>query len=146
MKVKIKMGTILIKEGELLPESLHFESERYSNGWRLFKNLDGYGLGIKIREAGWTFFTTAGEARATTAGFDLEKTTRRAVKNVIAGMKSDRSNCLEITQVIAARFLGLHYVTVTARQRHIQESLSLIRSKQNAKWDGIRLSGAPIKE
>lgn len=145
MKVKIKMGTILIKEGELLPESLHFESERYSNGWRLFKNLGGYGLGLRIREAGWTFFTSTGEARATTVGFDLEKTTRRTVKKVIAGMKSDRPNCLEITQVIAARFLGLRYVTVTAHQRHIQESLSLIRAKQDAEWDGIRSSGASIK-
>jgi hypothetical protein len=50
----IKRGTILIKEGTLLPEVLRFESELCAPGWRLVKNLDGYGLGRKIHEAGWT--------------------------------------------------------------------------------------------
>lgn len=103
MADKIKTGTILIEEGALLPESLRFESEAYSKGWRLVKNLDGYGLDQKIREVGWTFFYMAGEANATVVGSDLEKTTRRAVKKVIASMKSDRFNCLEIGQATVRR-------------------------------------------
>ena len=59
MTDKIKMGTILIEGGALLPDSLRFESEPYSKGWRLLKNLDGYGLDRKIRQAGWTFFYMA---------------------------------------------------------------------------------------
>ncbi len=47
MAEKINTGTILIKDDALLPESLRFESEPYSKGWRLVKNLDGYGLDRK---------------------------------------------------------------------------------------------------
>jgi hypothetical protein len=50
----IKMGTILIKKGTLLPEILRFESEPCAPSRRLVENLDGYGLGRKIHEAGWT--------------------------------------------------------------------------------------------
>ena len=57
MPDKIKGGTILIQEGALLPESLRFESEPYSKGWKLVENLDSLGLDRKIREAGWTFST-----------------------------------------------------------------------------------------
>lgn len=142
MAEKIKTGSILIKEGALLPESLRFESEPYSRGWRLVKNLDGYGLDRKIREAGWTFFYMAGEVNATDVGFDLEKTTRRAVKKVIAYMKSDRLNCLEIAQVTVKRFLGLPYVTISAHPRHIQESIVLFEGKRLAEWDRAQLAPA----
>ncbi len=142
MADKIKTGAILIKEGALLPESLRFESEPYSKGWRLVKDLDGYGLDRKIREAGWTFFYMAGEVDATAVGSDLEKTTRKAVKKVIAHMKSDRLNCLEIAQVAAKRFLGLPYVTVSAHPRHIQESIVLFHAKRLAEWDRAKLAAA----
>ncbi len=142
MADKIKTGTILIEEGALLPESLRFESEPYSKGWRLVKNLDAYGLDRKIREAGWTFFYMAGEVHASVVGSDLEKTTRRAVKKVIAYMKSDRLNCLEIAQVAVKRFLGLSYVTVSAHPRHIQESIVLFHGKHIAEWDRAKLAAA----
>ncbi len=142
MGEKIKTGTILIKEDALLPESLRFESEPYSNGWRLVKNLDGYGLDRKIREAGWTFFYMAGEVNATAVGFDLEKTTRKAVKKVIANMKSDRLNCLQIAQAAVERFLGLSYVTVSAHPRHVQESMVLFPSKRLAEWTRGKLAPA----
>jgi len=140
MAEKIKTGTILIKEGALLPESMRFESEPYSNGWRLVKNLDGYGLGREAREAGWTFFYMAGEVDATAVGSDLEETTRRAVKKVIACMKSAGFNCLEIAQVAAKRFLGLPYLTVSAHPRHIQESIVLFDSKRLTEWDRAKLA------
>ncbi len=142
MAEKIKTGTILIEEGVLLPESLRFESEPYSKGWRLVKNLDGYGLDRKIREAGWTFFFMAGEIKASVFGLDGEKAVRRAVKRVITYMKSDRFNCLEITQVAPRRFLGLPYVTVSAHLRHIQESIFLFHTKRLAEWDRAKLAVA----
>jgi len=61
MADRISKGTILIEEGTLLPDSLRFESEPYSNGWRIVRNLDGFGLERKIRQAGWNFFYMAGE-------------------------------------------------------------------------------------
>ena len=142
MADKIKTGSILIEEVALLPESLRFESEPYSEGWRIVKNLDGYGLERRISEAGWTFFYMAGEIKASVFGFDGEKTRRRAIQRILAKLKSDRFNCLEITQVAAERFLGLPYVSVSAHWRHIQESLVLFHAKRVAEWDRGKMAAA----
>ncbi len=125
MAETIKTGTVLIKEGALLPDALRFESEPCATGWRLVKDLDGYGLDRKIHEAGWTFFCLAGEIKATIFGFDGQKTARRAVKRILARLKSEKFNSLEITRVASKRFLGVPYVTVSTCSRHIQESLFL---------------------
>ena len=128
MADKIDAGAILIEEGALLPESLGLESERCLNGWRRVKNLDGSGLDGRVREAGWTFFFLAGEIKASVFGFDLEKTTQRAIARLLTSLKAGKSNCLEITQVVSKRFLGMPYVSVSAHARHIQKSMYLHRA------------------
>ena len=132
MAQTIEIGTLFIKEGTPLPESLTVESDPYLKGWRRVKNLSSSGMDRKLSEVGWTFFYMAGEVNAIAFGSDSEETTRRAVKKVIANMKSDRFNCLEISRVAAKSFLGLPYVTVAAHQRHIQESLYLFHAKDIA--------------
>ena len=139
---KIKAGSILIKEGAYLPDSLRFESEPLANGWRLLGNLDGYGLAQKIREAGWIFVRMASEFKATAMGFDRQKTPWRAVKRGLAKLKSKGSNCLEITGLTLEHFLGLLYVNVNARPRHIQESPSLSWAKDLAARDRDKLAAA----
>jgi hypothetical protein len=132
MAETIRTGTILIKEGTLLPEALRIESESCVPSWRLVKNLDGYGLDREIQEAGWTFFCTAGETKATVFGIDGEKMVRRAIERILANPESDKFNSLEIVRVaslVSKRFLGVRYVTVFAQSRHIQESLVLFRAK-----------------
>ena len=138
----IGTGTILIKEGTPLPEALRLESEPYAPGWRLVKNLDGYGLDQRIHEAGWTFFCLAGEIKATVFGFDGQKTVRRAVKRILAKLKSEKFNSLEIMGVASKRFLGMRYVTVSARSRHIQESMFLFRAREIREWAQARLAAA----
>jgi hypothetical protein len=138
---KIKAGTILIKEGVLLPESLRFESEPYSKGWRLVKNLLSSEMDRQLFETEWNLFYLAeGDLSAAALGSDLEKTTRRAIEKVIATMKSKKLNCVEITRVAAKRFLGLPYVTVSAHPRHIQESKFLFHLKRVAELDRANLA------
>ena len=137
MVEKIKAGTILIEEGTLLPESLRFESEPYSNGWRLVKDLGGYGLDQRIREAGWTFFSMAVTVEATGLAFDGQKALRRAVKRVIANLDSRKFNCVEITQVAAHPFLGLTCMSVSAYPRQIQRAPW---TKDFAEWDRAKLA------
>jgi len=128
----IKPGTILIREGTLLPETLRFESEPCIPGWRLVKGLDGYGLDRKIREAGWTFFCLAGQLGATVFGIDEQKTLSRALEQILAKLESAEFNSLEIMRVATGtskRFLGVRYVTVSAQSRHIQASAPAFRAK-----------------
>ena len=136
----IKTGSILIKDGTSLPDGLRFESEPCATGWRLVKNLDGYGLSRRVREAGWNFFCLAGEIKATIFGFDRQRTARRAVRRILANLKSEKFNGLEITQVAAKRFLGLPYATVYAQSRHIQESALLLPVKDLQEQDRAKLA------
>ena len=141
----IKTGTILIKEGTLLPEVLRFESEPCAPGWRLVQNLDGYGLGRKIHEAGWTFSWRAGEIGATVFGLDEQKTLRRAVEQILASPESAEFNSLEIMRVASEaskRFLGVCYVTVSAQSRHIQDSAFLFQAKVLLVRDRARSAAA----
>ena len=105
MADKIKMGTVFIEEGTPLPDSLKFESEPYSNGWRSVKNLNGYELDRRLRAVGWTLFYLA-QIKASVFGFDREKAARRAVNRVLANVKSDNFNSLEISQVASEAFPG----------------------------------------
>jgi hypothetical protein len=131
MQDKISSGTILIREGTALPAVLSLDSEPYSSGWRLVKDLDGDGLGRKIQETGWSFFCQAGELKATVFGLDEEKMAHRAVAHILVNPSSKKFNSLEITRVASAaskRFLGVTYVTVSAQSRHIQEGPFLFRA------------------
>jgi hypothetical protein len=139
----IKTGTILIREGTLLSEVLRFESEPCAPGWRLVKNLDRYRFGRKIHEAGWTFSSRAGQIGATVFGLDEQKTLRKAVEQILAERESAEFNSLEIMRVAwetSKRFLGVCYVTVSARD--IQESASLSRAKDLPVKDRARLAAA----
>jgi hypothetical protein len=141
----IKPGTILIKEGTLLPEAVRFESEPCVPGWRLVKDLDGCGLDRKIRDAGWTFFCLTGQLGATVFGIDEQKTLSRAVGQILANLESAEFNSLEIMRVTSEaskRFLGVRYVTVSAQSRHIQESAFLFGAKDLPVRDRARSAAA----
>ncbi len=141
----IKPGTILIKEGTLLPEAVRFESEPCVPGWRLVKDLDGCGLDLKICDTGWTFFCLAGQLGATVFGIDEQKTLSRAVGQILANLESAEFNSLEIMRVTSEaskRFLGVRYVTVSAQSRHIQESAFLFGAKDLPVRDRARSAAA----
>jgi hypothetical protein len=128
----IEAGKIFVREGTALPETVQIESEPYVRGWRSVKSLDGYGLGRKIHDAGWTFFLLAGETKATVFGIDEEKMVRRAIERILANRESEKFNSLQIVRVASLaskRFLGIRHVTVSGQSRHIQESPFIFQVK-----------------
>jgi len=98
MAAQIRTGTVFIEEGTPLPDSLKFESEPYSDGWRTVKNLNGYSLDREIREVGWTLFDLA-QVKAIVFGFNREKAARKALNRVLAfvGAISPMSRKLEVS-------------------------------------------------
>jgi hypothetical protein len=118
----ITAGSILVEEGTHLPKSLLLQSESNSNGWAAVK--DAHSTFEKtIQEAGWTFFFMAGEIKATVFGFDRQKALRAALKRLIADVKSQHCNSIEITRVIGKSFLKVPYVSVSAHPRHLQKGM-----------------------
>jgi hypothetical protein len=117
-----RTGTILIRKGTLLPPNLKIESEPFITAWIALTKLDGYGLGRKMKEANWDISYLAGAVNVIVLGRDGDMAVRRAVKRVLAKLKGKKFNSLEITKVVAKRFLGVPYVRVFAHSRNIQES------------------------
>jgi len=140
MTSNIKLGTILIEEGLSLPNFLLFESQPYSNGWRLVKNFAGTGLERKLRNTGWNFFYMAVEIKTSVFGFDVDRSLGRAVNRALARLKSEKFNSLEITKLVSKRFLGLRHVTVFSHPRHIQESAFLVDDTRIAKRGQAQLA------
>jgi len=138
----IKAGTVLIREGTPLPDTLTFQSDVYSLGWRSVTSLDGYGMDRKTHDAGWSFFYLAGESRATVFGGDGQETVHKAIKCILAGLKSEKFNSLEITRVAFKHFLGVPYATVSFHLRNMQEGMFLLGVDDSRAWKHGRLVAA----
>ena len=122
MSGTIKVGTVMMRAGTLIPQSLRVETELYSHGWEMIKNSDGDAVNRDIRQADWNFFFLATNIEATAWGHWGERIARKAMKRVLGQVKLLNFNCLEITEISSRRFLGLPYVHVSAHSRHIQKS------------------------
>jgi hypothetical protein len=142
MPDKAEAGTIFIREGTILPSSLHLETSPYIPGWRSVKNFDRHGLDREISGVGWTFFCLAGDIQATVFGNEGRDGVSRAVRQILAKLKTAEFNSLEITEVVTKYFLGVPCTNVHARSRHIQESVFLFRAGDVREWRQARPAAA----
>jgi hypothetical protein len=129
MEVTVKTGTIVMKEGTLLPAGLEASSDAFLPGWRAFQNLDGYAVSRKIEEENWQFFCLAGNIHATAVGRHRQKTLTRALKHMLASTAMEKYNALEVTEIASRWVLGVPYLKVSAHLRHVQESILLVPPK-----------------
>jgi len=125
MAQEVQVGTILIKENPLMAQAIGFQSEPYSATWGLVKALDGLALDRKIHAAGWNFFFMAAQVKVMSFGAIETNNIRKAMGRMLGKLKPMNFNCLEVTGIVAKRFLGLPYTVVSAHSRHIQQSCRL---------------------
>lgn len=116
----IKAGSILIEEGIPLPGSMLLRLEPYSSGWSAVTG-GRTAFEKEVEKAGWTFFFMAGEIKVTVFDFDRQKALRAAWKRLIADVKSQRCNCIQITRIIGKSFLGVPHLSIYAHPRHLQK-------------------------
>jgi len=118
----ITAGTILIEKGTPIPQSFRIGTESYPNAWMsVTKNGSSHGLEKELATAGWTFFYMAGEIRTICFGFDKQKMINAALKRLIANVRLQKCNCVEIDEIARHSFLRMPYMSVTAHPRHIQK-------------------------
>jgi hypothetical protein len=140
MQPAVQVGAILIEDRSLMTQLLDLESEPYSGNWSLVKVLDGAALDRRIHAAGWNFFFMAGEVRAMFFGALGAKKIQNALKRILGKVKQQDFNCLEVTEIVAKRFLGVPYAVVSAHSRHVQRSCYLESSEarrtsqRDAEW------------
>ena len=125
MPPTIQVGTILIEDWPPMPQFLGLESEPYSGNWSLVKVLDGCALDRKIRASGRNFFFMAAEVKAMFFGALGAKKIEHALKRILGKVKQQHFNGLEVTGIVAKRFLGVPYAIVSAHSRHVQQSCYL---------------------
>ena len=133
----VQVGTILMSQW---PPLFGLESESYSGHWNVVKALDGFALDRKIRAAGWNFFFIASEVKVVFLGSLGAKKIQHALHRILGKVSRQHFNALEVTGILAKRFLGLPYTIVSAHPRHVQQSCYLdpaeIRqsSQRDAAW------------
>ena len=112
-----------------MTQLLGLESEPCSGEWSLVKVLDGFALDRKIHAAGWNFFFMAAEVKVMFFGSLGAAKIQNALKRILEKVKQQQFNGLEVTEIVARRFLGVPYVTVSAHSRHMQQSCYLGSAK-----------------
>src|SRR5258708_24471784 len=125
MPSTVQVGTILMKEWPRMTELLGLENEPYSGNWSTVKVLDGFALDRKIHEVGWNFFFMAEEVKVMFFGALGAKKIQNALRRILAKVKLQDFNGLEVTGIVAKRFLGAPYVTVSAHSPHVPQSCHL---------------------
>jgi hypothetical protein len=128
MSPTVQVGTILMKGWPGMAQ-LQLESEPCSGNWSLVKTLDGVSLDRKIHAAGWNFFFMAAEVKVMFFGVLGATKIQNALRRILAKVKSQHFNGLEVTGIVAGHFLGVPYVTVSAHSRHLQQGCYLDSSE-----------------
>jgi hypothetical protein len=121
MAATVQVGTIFIENRPLIMRPLNLESESYSGTWGVLQSLTSSSLDQKVRGAGWSCVSLAGEVKATVFGALAAKNIRRALKQIFLKVRKPDFNCLEVTKIAEGRFLGMPCTTVWANSRHIQQ-------------------------
>jgi hypothetical protein len=121
----IQAGTMLVEESLLLPEALRLDSEPYAGSWKIVNGVDSARLDEDIRKSGWNCFFVGGQITVHVVGWRKKAMIRRAVKRLLAIVKSRWFNSAEVTSVASGFFLGVPYVAVSGHSRQIQESTPL---------------------
>ncbi|MGA7399567.1 MAG: hypothetical protein WCC99_16750 [Candidatus Sulfotelmatobacter sp.] len=140
MPPTVQVGTILMKDWPGMTQLLGIESEPCSGEWSLLRVLDGVTLDRRIHAAGWNFFFMAAEVKVMFLGSLGAGKIQNALNRILEKVKPQEFNGLEVTQIVARRFLGVPYVTISAHSRHIQQSCYLDSavarqtSHRNAEW------------
>ena len=140
MPPTVQVGAILIEGWPLMTQVLGLESEPYSGNWSLVKVLDGSALDRKVRASGWNLFFMAAEVKTMFFGALGAKKIENALNRILEKVKQQHFNGLEVTEIVAKRFLGVPYTIVSAHSRHVQQSCYLDDdktrrdSRHNAEW------------
>ncbi len=119
MPPTVQVGSILIEGFAQMTPLRDLKSAPYSGNWRLPQALSA-AFDRSIQVAGWNFFFMAAEVKVNFFGAPGAEKVENAVKQILARLKPQNFNSLEITGIVAKRFLGLPYATVSAHARHLQ--------------------------
>jgi hypothetical protein len=125
MTSAVHVGAILIEDRPLMTRALNIDSAPYGCNWSVVQSLSGFDLDHKFHAAGWNFFFMAGELKTRFLGAVSQPSLHAALMRILARMRGENFNCLEVTGISGKHFLGVPYTVVSAHWRHIQQGCRL---------------------
>src|SRR5690349_2886897 len=101
-------GNLFIERDVPRPKCFHVQDDSHRTGWLAIQyDLSTSQMEAELSTGGWTFFYMANVIRKLAVGFDREKGTAMALKRVMASVREDRCNSLQIQAVEMHSFLGI---------------------------------------
>jgi hypothetical protein len=122
MEIVLANGCLFLMKGLIVPPTLCFEGQSYSEGWRLLLSLKSSEIDSRARACGWNFIFLAEAMRRTVFGLGRDRALQKATNKILAEARKNAFNSVEITEITARQFVGLHCVTVAAHSRSLQKS------------------------
>lgn len=121
----MKIHTIFLRDGCILPREYVLRQEPFSKGWAKAIGTAAIEMDAGIRGVGWHFMWLADSHCSQALGRTAETAIHRALARTLPAVRS-RFNAAELDSVHLTSFAGFHMarVTIHARQIQIQASLN----------------------
>lgn len=120
----MKINTIFLRDGCILPNQIILRQEPFSKGWAEAMGTVATELDARIRSVGWHFMWLADSYSSQALGRTAETAIHRALARILPAVRS-RFNAAELDSVRVTRFVGFHMATVTVHARQIQRQALL---------------------
>ncbi|MGA3033703.1 MAG: hypothetical protein ABSD70_10495 [Terracidiphilus sp.] len=120
----MKINTIFLRDGCILPSELALRQEPFSKGWTEAKGTAATELDTRIRDIGWHFMWLSDSYSSQGLGKTAETAIHRALTRTLPAVRA-RFNAAELDSVHVTRFAGFHIARVTVNARQIQRHASL---------------------
>lgn len=111
---------LLVREGAVLPPGLVIQPDTFLPGWQVVKNADNYALLQSMRETNWSFLRLRGGKEIRLMGYSRREILRKGVAQMLTELRSRRFNSMEVTVLVAKRFLGVTFLNISVNLRHFQ--------------------------
>jgi hypothetical protein len=125
MLTQVENGTLIMRDGILLPKGSTIQTAAYCAGWRKIKGMSTELLDRTLRTAGWNRFYIAGELRTLELGNGTDACIRRGISRLAARARASNFNCLEVTKTTQKWSFGIPFVYFCATACHIQQGSAL---------------------
>ncbi len=120
----MKINTIFLREGCILPSQFALHQEPFSRGWAEAIGTVATEVDAAIRSVGWHFMWLGDSYSSQALGRTAETAIHRALARTLPAVRG-RFNAAELGSVHVTSFAGFHMARVTVQARQIQRQASL---------------------
>ena len=84
VEIVLGNGCLFLMKGLIVPPTLRFEGQSYSEGWKLLRSLKSSEIDSRARGCGWNFIFLAEAMRRTVFGLGRAWALRKATNKILA--------------------------------------------------------------